>query len=408
MHRHNLRLRAIAPLAALVAALAACSPSPPGGNGNAGPQPASNRPQSSIPEPVDTTKDMPFDFSAIDFVDAKTGWVVGYDAEQNVSAIARTTDGGATWVKQVELAGDTLLDVDFADAANGWIAGTEGLVYRTTDGGATWSVEPAASWRAQHTTKAVEVRAGQAANSAPMLMNESIASVFFVDKKTGWAAGDAPTGKSVEVRGIVLGTTDGGATWKELTDASGKGAPYAINDVYFLDKTEGWAAGGNQENREEDVLLHTTDGGRTWLRQATKTAQYLRAVHFADSMRGWAVGMTIDPVSAMPGPSKIVGTTDGGTTWTVLYTSPRSFYDVVFTDAEHGWAVGDRAAIWATSDGGATWAQQTKFTVEGAQRMLRPGPDLAARPDATPFRTLFVLDPATVWAAGDGVILKRR
>jgi photosystem II stability/assembly factor-like uncharacterized protein len=406
MHRTDRRLCTLAALAAFVV-VAACSPSRPTENGNTAP-PAANRQPSSIPDAVDTTKDVPFDFSAADFVDARTGWVVGYDADQNVSVVLRTTDGGATWVEQVELAGDTLLDVDFVDASNGWTAGAEGLIYTTSDGGATWNVEPAASWPVQRKTKAVEVRSGGAA-SAPMIINESVASVFFVDRQTGWAAGDTPVGSSLEVRGVVLGTTNGGATWKELKDASGKGAPFSINDVFFVDRNEGWAAGGNQENREEDVLLHTTDGGRTWLRQTTKTAQYIRAVHFADAKRGWAVGMTMDPVDPnQAGPSKIVGTTDGGVTWAVQFTSPRSFYDVVFTDAQHGWAVGDRAAIYATSDGGATWAQQTRFTVDGAKRMVRPGPDVTERPDATAFRTVYFLDAANGWAAGDGVILKRR
>src|SRR5690554_5998048 len=32
--------------------------------------------------------------------------------------------------------------------------------------------------------------------------------------------------------------------------------------------------------------------------------------------------------------------------------------EVCFVDARHGWAVGDRGAIWHTKDGGETWALQ--------------------------------------------------
>jgi hypothetical protein len=32
--------------------------------------------------------------------------------------------------------------------------------------------------------------------------------------------------------------------------------------------------------------------------------------------------------------------------------------DVMFIDAQHGWAVGDCGAIWRTADGGKHWEQQ--------------------------------------------------
>jgi photosystem II stability/assembly factor-like uncharacterized protein len=32
--------------------------------------------------------------------------------------------------------------------------------------------------------------------------------------------------------------------------------------------------------------------------------------------------------------------------------------DVAFVNADHGWAVGDRGAIWHTLDGGRTWRPQ--------------------------------------------------
>jgi hypothetical protein len=116
--------------------------------------------------------------------------------------------------------------------------------------------------------------------------------------------------------------------------------------------------------------------------------------------------MTIDAVDELPGPSKILATVDGGTTWKVQYTSPRSFFDVVFRDAKHGWAVGDRAAIWATTDGGITWSQQTVFDVSQSKTITRPR-KRPNEPDARAFRCLFVRDGSDVWAAGEGQILKR-
>jgi photosystem II stability/assembly factor-like uncharacterized protein len=73
--------------------------------------------------------------TAVDFVDAKQGWVVGHDA-----VILHTTDGGQTWALQnfepeLEM---PLLDVLFLDAQRGFAVGAYGLFYQTVDGGASW------------------------------------------------------------------------------------------------------------------------------------------------------------------------------------------------------------------------------------------------------------------------------
>jgi photosystem II stability/assembly factor-like uncharacterized protein len=375
---------------ALLTALAACAP-----RETAEPPPAN---ENAAPPFVDPTGDVPYDLQAVEFVSVSHGWVVGSDVGNNVSVVLRTTDGGATWNLALELVGDTLLDVDFVDERTGWMVGTSGVVYATTDGGRTVTPEPPGSWPAVYDRQ-----------PSSALINESIASIFFVDPKTGWAAGDAPTGQEASLRGLVLGTGDGGRTWRELKDRSGKGAPFSINDVWFTSATDGWAAGGNLEDNEEDVLLRTTDGGRTWERRPTGAAEYLRAVQFVDRDHGWVVGMTVDTVdpSGPPGPSKILATSDGGATWVVQLTAPRSFYDVLFVDALHGWAVGDRAAIYATTDGGRTWRQQSRFTKIGSKVVRAPAPDPKAE-EPRALRTVFARDAADVWAGGEGVVLRRK
>jgi photosystem II stability/assembly factor-like uncharacterized protein len=52
----------------------------------------------------------------------------------------------------------------------------------------------------------------------------------------------------------------------------------------------------------------------------------------------------------------ILGTTDGGATWTSQRAaSGRGLSDVAFADADHGIAVGLGGTILLTNDGGATW-----------------------------------------------------
>lgn len=382
-------------VALLALATVACTPQtqPPPPDRNAAP-PA---------EPtVDPTAQVPYDLQVVDFVNVSHGWIVGNDEGNNVSVILRTANGGATWTMAAEVVGDTLLALKFVDERTGWAAGSNGVVYGSTDGGVTWKPEPASQWTRQYESAPVQVRAKKQGDIAPTIF-ESLASVFFLDAKRGWAGGDAPTGTGFDVRGVVRATADGGKTWTELTDAAGKGAPFSVNDLWFTSATDGWAAAGTIEDRQEDVLMHTADGGKTWERRDPKSAELPRAVFFRDADHGWAVGLTLGETEDDRGPSKILTTSDGGATWSVAFASPRSFYDVQFVDANRGWAVGDRASIYATTDGGKTWKPQTRFEVSKPPRVDAPRQTEASRG----LRSIFALGPDDVWAAGDGVILKR-
>jgi photosystem II stability/assembly factor-like uncharacterized protein len=192
--------------------------------------------------------------------------------------------------------------------------------------------------------------------------------IHFVDSMTGWAAGDA---------GAVYRTTDGGKTWKPLLS----GAAANINFIYFVDWNHGWMLGETSgkaptdENEGETVLLSTTNGGRTWDR---KPLPNVLSLYFTDAKNGWAVGRN----------ATLLRTSDGGAEWTKVETIEKliglpvessnynfGFRDIYFTDAQHGWLIGNfygRArshlgGIFATTDGGATWKRvpvtfQTQYT----------------------------------------------
>lgn len=387
----------------LLVALTACGSCRPSQEPGGEPPPTNTNAPAEL---VDTSKEIPYDFQAVDFVDLSKGWIVGIDEGNNVSAILMTTNGGAAWSLTAEIVGDTLLDVDFVDEKTGWAVGTEGVIYGTTDGGKTWAPEPLSSWQVRYTRAPLKLKAQGEQNVAPEI-NASIASMFALGDKAAWAAGDVPTGEGLDVKGFALGSKDGGAVWAELVDAAGKGAPYSVNDLWFTSETDGWAAAGTLEDHQEDVLLHTTDGGKTWERRPTGTAQYLRAIQFASTQIGWLVGITSVNDDEERGPSKILTTTDGGATWTVQFNAPRSFYDVCFVDPRDGWVVGDRASVYQTVDGGKRWRQQTRFDKAGVKRMQPPKPTPGAElPRA--LRTIYVRDAAHVFVAGDGVIMQRK
>ncbi|HEX5085999.1 MAG TPA: YCF48-related protein [Blastocatellia bacterium] len=185
--------------------------------------------------------------------------------------------------------------------------------------------------------------------------DQDLRAVHFVDSTTGWAAGAA---------GAVYRTTDGGKNWEPLSS----GAAVDISHISFIDRNRGWMLGRpdgkmSDEAGNESILFITNNGGRTWTR---KPLPNVTSLHFIDARTGWAVGMN----------STLLKTTDGGMEWSKvvaidkLIKSPIDssdhnfgFSDIQFTDAKHGWLIGnfyeqargDIGGIFATSDGGDTW-----------------------------------------------------
>jgi len=148
-----------------------------------------------------------------------------------------------------------------------------------------------------------------------------------------------------------------------------------LNDVYFVDALNGWAVGNLS------TILHTTDGGSTWVQQDAPLEATLQAVHFSDLNNGVAVGginceaakdllgwnyVVYDPNYAF---GIILKTSDGGKTWELITnvstTKPSAgeahfygwLFDVSFSDVLTGWAVGESGMILKTIDGGISWQQ---------------------------------------------------
>jgi photosystem II stability/assembly factor-like uncharacterized protein len=186
-------------------------------------------------------------------------------------------------------------------------------------------------------------------------IDKNLRAVHFVDAMTGWAAGDS---------GAVYATTDGGRGWKPLSS----GSDADLNLIYFIDWNRGWMLGKSgaktgDEDEGENILFITTDGGRTWER---KSLPNVTSLHFTDAKTGWAVGKNFT----------LLKTTDGGLEWSKVGGVEKligaradssnysfGFSDVQFTDAKHGWLIGnyygqargDIGGVFTTSDGGATW-----------------------------------------------------
>jgi photosystem II stability/assembly factor-like uncharacterized protein len=185
-------------------------------------------------------------------------------------------------------------------------------------------------------------------------------SVSFVDKHTGWTAGD---------NGAIRKTENGGQTWT----VQSAGVNTVFESIQFIDLDNGWIAGNS------GTILKSSNGGVTWVPQPGGVSNHLRAIYFVDHQRGWAVGSS----------ETILATQNGGTSWTVQNAgSINNLRSVFFVDALKGWAVGDSGKVFHTSDGGASWTEQSS----GTNRILT---------------TVRFVDHETGWITGtSGTILK--
>jgi len=306
------------------------------------------------------------DLWAVTFVDS-TGWAVGENG-----AIWHTTDDGVTWSEQTSHVSETLTDVVFTDALTGLIVGSGGTILSTSNGGETWAVDTSTTWHnlfgichagqaeawavgsltILHSTNGGSSWSAEPSGTAPYT---TLQDITFLNEDLGWAVGNA---------GTILKTADGGDTWEyQKRESVYNLADVWYYDVMFIDNLNGWCVGGRGEvSPSTGLLLHTSDGGRSWSAQSFDSTQCLYGITFVDTVTGWAVGgdWSGSHVNAI-----VLRTTDGGLNWEELtgndLPTVNKLEAVTFVDALNGWVVGSKATILRTTDGGASW--ENKYAV---------------------------------------------
>ena len=213
----------------------------------------------------------------------------------------------------------------FSDKPFGITVGLAGEIYYTVDGGASWV---------------------KAKNSTSTLYGLDI-----VNSDVAWSCGD---GAKINM------STDGGKTWRTVTNYGPENAAHSHDQcrfLSFLDTTTGWAA-------TPVKLGLTTDGGQTWKDLTLPEGiQNIMAI----SLRTSSDGYILDSLG------KLYTTTDGGQSWVAqsLDFAQKAFFSKTlapsmamrFVDERHGLIVlpvgnpdsGFLATSAYTADGGETW-----------------------------------------------------
>jgi len=153
--------------------------------------------------------------------------------------------------------------------------------------------------------------------------------------------------------GVVLRTTNGGTMW-----TSTGGGALGADPVYNIFGMDDMNALCTTSSSSATFIYKTTDGGATWTQVFTQAGGFLDAIWMWDSVNGFVYG---DPVS---GNWELYRTSDGGQTWTAANALAQN-------GSEAGWnnamVVMDssiyfgtnNSTIYYSSDMGNSWMAQT-------------------------------------------------
>lgn len=246
------------------------------------------------------------------YYDGDNIWVVGAQG-----LIARSFDDGRTFQETSQGIDAGLNDV-YVRKERICIVGDTGTILRSTDGGRSF-VKILRS-----------TRRGGATGATP---EPDLYSVQFVDDDHVYIVGD---------RGLILTSTDGGATWREQNS----GSDAQLFHLSFRGE-RGWVVGTG------GVIIHTDNGGRNWYPQRSGLTEDLNRVY-----------MITDRVGLITGDNgTLLRTENAGATWERVALRVReALFGLSFIDNKTGWVVGYKGRIIRTYDGGRNWVEQNSNT----------------------------------------------
>jgi photosystem II stability/assembly factor-like uncharacterized protein len=182
--------------------------------------------------------------------------------------------------------------------------------------------------------------------------------------------------------GGVWKTTDGGLTWRNVSDGYFTTAAVGAIAVANSDPNVIYAGTGETSIRNQvshgDGVYRSTDGGRSWVNVGLRDTRHIGKIHIhphdADLVYVAALGHAFGPNEERG----VFRTRDGGRTWEkVLYKSPRAgshdvsmdptnpriLYAAVWQTQRFPHALisgGEECGIWRSTDGGDTWEEITR------------------------------------------------
>ena len=336
-----------------------------------------------------------YQFYCVKFINRQTGWVAGCTGSSSIGVIAKTTNGGTSWViaatglrsivnslciidentgyftygagsdsigftlngwqtvqyKKVGN-GNQSLRVLFNNTTNGWVLGL-GYVARTTNGGQNWNTNT------------------YSYNGEPL-------NIYFVNNYTGWI---------INMNGNVNKSTNGGINWSYAGSYSENTVNRSLHDVYFINPNTGWIA------TVDGSILKSTNGGINWVKVVGDSpVNFINSLDFIDNNSGWCGGYdgiwkttnrgynwsqaisnvqvyTLDFIDYQTGyaclsSGNVIKTTNEGSNGYSITNDSNKDRKVFFLNANTGYICGLSGAIVKTTNAGLNWIAQNSNTTK--------------------------------------------
>jgi photosystem II stability/assembly factor-like uncharacterized protein len=125
-----------------------------------------------------------------------------------------------------------------------------------------------------------------------------------------------------------------------------------LRTLHFADSLRGWVGG------DSGSIFYTSDGGLNWDQQQTNTTSKIMRLFFLDDYRAWALAWDDElAYDNLFYGTEILKTTDGGLNWSVEQFRQEDIFlrGIYFLDTLKGFAGGVPGTFLQTVDGGITW-----------------------------------------------------
>ncbi|MHB1354379.1 MAG: hypothetical protein ACYCZF_00220 [Anaerolineae bacterium] len=359
-------------------------------------------PKGETPQATSTTPSFPTgpltltvsDILDLSFINTDQGWLLGADCEMVDGACQRwpvllrkTGDGGHSWAAlpaPVAVTGysspstETLRvsRVLFCSESDGWLYGPS--AFSTTDGGNTWvkaqsdilamAVMSNTLWAVQADVGGVWNVATSSDHGRTWLKSpnqpqwlDSLPQLVALNDQQAWVMAN------VDFTWYLWATTDGGATWTELSSPT---APYrAMRVLQVTPDGTLWLFSADQPTTatQNKALYKSLDGASTWIVVATPP-------HDAQTL------CKLPSLGHLTSAHQVAVTSDGAffialqrytllrsnsCDWTEAIPAAEAnlgdatISSVTFVDYMHGWAPAPPNRLFITSNGGDTWQMVT-------------------------------------------------
>jgi photosystem II stability/assembly factor-like uncharacterized protein len=363
------------PLVLSLVLLTACGGGTPKTVSSTIPRTTPSAPTSTSAPPTESTP-QGFQARSVTFVSTQLGWVLGSMSCLGIPSctpiLLRTEDAGRTWSRIPAPSDGNIDQVRFADAEDGWLYGplstaTSPDLWATHDGGFQWERPQLPNIPPGDSVSDVEAAAGKVSASFNGDPIEIATSPVHLDDWTlsqttmAASAGPVPSeqivlqagvGWLIQVDRVVIGgarLNDGAwVPWSPPCSQAGGPALLAASDSTHLAVV---CHEGVYTSATPLVNAYfSSDGGSTFQPAATSPPSFPPN---ATGIASPAPGVVIMGGNG----GDLIGTFDGGTTWTVVHHQSDSavWLQVGFTTSSQGVAIDQNGTLLMTFDGGHDW-----------------------------------------------------